>query len=312
MRTKFRKMFWALAFCLSGLVTLVIVLLANAQDDQSEVKKALVLQPNGIPGGTLFGHSGQAGVIHISVEEGQTTLRFSLTGLTPNAVHGVWLLLDSGANPCGGTGQPTCLAPFISCNGPQCTALNPGTGTNGDKINVFSFSPATADDAGFKAGMGLDPNGFMTDAGGNAEFKIRLNYDIFQPAVTPTVLRPGDSQTLALTFDSPTMGTKCVATPGASYTSRIDSAYARVYNAATVASFPSISPSYQLLDGAGKPRLLRAGVGGFQIIEHFDRLTHGHLPGFHVANPMASSCGDFDNRLTGNLADAVADDKNED
>jgi hypothetical protein len=35
---------------------------------------------------------------------------------------------------------------------------------------------------------------------------------------------------------------------------------------------------------------------------------HGHLPGFHVANPAASSCGDFDNRLTGNLADAVLED----
>src|SRR5260370_1020636 len=176
MRTKFRKMFWALAFCLSGLVTLVIVLLANAQDDQSEVKKALVLQPNGIPGGTLFGHSGQAGVIHISVEEGQTTLRFSLTGLTPNAVHRVWLLLDSGANPCGGTDQPTYLPPFLSCNGPQCTALNPGTGTNGDKINVFSFSPAAADEAGFKAGMGVDAHGFFTDIRGNSGLSSPRNY----------------------------------------------------------------------------------------------------------------------------------------
>src|SRR5260370_30158493 len=89
----------------SLLVALMIGLLANAQDVPPEVEKILVLKPNGFPGG-IFGDSLQAGVVHISVEEGHTTLRFSLTGLTPNAVHSVWMGLDSGANPCGGTGQP--------------------------------------------------------------------------------------------------------------------------------------------------------------------------------------------------------------
>jgi hypothetical protein len=308
MRTEFRKMFWALSLCLSGLVTLMIGLLANAQGVQPEVEKILVLQPNGISGGLLFGHSGQAGVIHISVEDGQTTLRFSLTGLTPNAVHGVWLLLDSGANPCGGAGQPACLAPFVSCNGPQCVTKDPARGT---PVNVFGFSPAAADDAGFKAGMGLDPNGFLTDADGNAEFKIRLNYDIFQTNIAPLVLRPGDTEGLAEAFDA--MGTTCSSslfTPGVTppYTARVDSAYMRQYSTSTVPNLPATSPSYQLLDASGKPRLVRAGVSGFQLIEHFDHLTHGHVPGFHVANPAASSCGDFDNRLTGNLADATADD----
>ncbi len=51
--------------------------------------------------------------------------------------------------------------------------------------------------------------------------------------------------------------------------------------------------------------MVRAAVLGLEIIEHFDRLTHGHVPGFHVGNPAASSCGDFENRLTGKLADAV-------
>jgi hypothetical protein len=301
-------MFWALSLCLSGLVTLMIGLLANAQGVQPELEKILVLQPNGISGGLLFGHSGQAGVIHISVEDGQTTLRFSLTGLTPNAVHGVWLLLDSGANPCGGAGQPACLAPFVSCNGPQCVTKDPARGT---PVNVFGFSPAAADDAGFKAGMGLDPNGFLTDADGNAEFKIRLNYDIFQTNIAPLVLRPGDTEGLAEAFDA--MGTTCSSslfTPGVTppYTARVDSAYMRQYSTSTVPNLPATSPSYQLLDASGKPRLVRVGVSGFQLIEHFDHLTHGHVPGFHVANPAASSCGDFDNRLTGNLADATADD----
>ena len=242
MRTELRKMFWALSLCLSGLVTLMTGLLANAQGVQPEVEKILVLQPNGISGGLLFGHSGQAGVIHISVEDGQTTLRFSLTGLTPNAVHGVWLLLDSGANPCGGAGQPACLAPFVSCNGPQCVTKDPARGT---PVNVFGFSPAAADDAGFNAGMGLDPNGFLTDADGNAEFKIRLNYDIFQTNIAPLVLHPGDTEGLAEAFDA--MGTTCSSslfTPGVTppYTARVDSAYMRQYSTSTVPNLPATGP----------------------------------------------------------------------
>jgi len=302
-------LFAGLASGLSLLTALVLAPAARAQDNQGEVEKILVLQPNGIPAGTLFGHSGQAGVIHISVEEGQTTLQFSLTGLTPNAVHSVWLILDSGANPCGGTGQPACLAPFTSCNGPACVAKDPARGT---PVNVFGFTPAAADDAGFTGGMALDPNGFVTDANGNAEFKIKLNYDIFQPAVAPTVLRPGVTQGLAVGFDG-FPGTTCSSslfTPGITplFPARIGSGYARVYNTATAANLPAVSPSYQLLDANGKPQLVRAGVRAFELIEHFDRLTHGHVPGFHVANPAASSCGDFDNRLFGKLADAVPED----
>lgn len=297
-------LFAALACGLSLLPVLGLAPAARTQGNPGEVEKTLALQPNGIADGQLFGHSGQAGVIHISVEQGQTTLRFSLSGLTPNAVHGVWLLLDKGADPCGGAGQPACLAPFTSCNGPACVAKDP---VSNMPVNVLSFTPAAADDAGFTAGNGLDPNGFVTDGDGNAEFNIPLNYDIFGANVAPLVLRPGDTEGLAVGFDG-FPGTTCFASPGASFASQIDSAYMRVYNTATVASLPAISPSYQLLDASGKPRLVRASVRGFQLIEHFDRLTHGHLPGRHVGNPVASSCGDFEGRLTGNLADAVAED----
>jgi len=305
-------LFAALASGLSLLSALVLAPAARAQDDQGEVEKILVLQPSptGLTSGP-FGHTGQAGAVHIEVEEGQTTLRFSLTGLSPNAVHSVWLLLDTGANPCGSDGQPACLAPFTSCNGPACQVLDPATGR---LINVFSFSPAAADDAGFKAGMGLDPNGFVTDGDGNANFTIKLNYDIFQAGVAPTVLRSGSplasmsTQSLAVAFDA--AGTTCFSSPGANFQGRVDSAYLRVYQdkPGTIANLPAFSPSYQLLDANGKPQLVRAGVRAFELIEHFDRLTHGHLPGFHVVNPLASSCGDFDNRLAGNLADAVPED----
>lgn len=289
-------------------LTLLATLVLAQQPFTQDVQKNLAFQHDGNTSG-IYGLNGQGGTVQITVENGHTTLDFSLSGLTPNAVHSVWLLLDSGANPCGGANQPACLAPFVSCAGPQCVAIDAATGT---KANVFGFTPAARDSAGFRAGNGLDPNGFVTDDDGNASFTIKLNYDIFQPGVAPTVLRPGDSQTLAVTFDSPTMGTTCVSTPGASFPARIDSAYMRVYNTSTVANLPSVSPSYQVLDEKGRPRLVRASVRAFEVIEHFDRLTHGHLPGFHVLNPAASACGDFENRLVGNLADAVVKDDDDD
>ncbi len=307
MKQPSRITFTAGGIFLSLLAALALVPPANTQDEDDGgpvVQKTLVFQHDGNTSG-IYGLNGQGGMVEITAKNGRTILDFSLSGLTPNAVHGVWLNLDSGADPCGGSGQPACLAPFVSRSGPAAVARDEATGT---QANVFGFSPAAADDAGFKAGNGLDPNAFVTDGDGNVDFTIKLNYDIFQPSAAPTVLRPGDSQTLAVTFDSPTMGTTCFASPGASYTSRIDSAYMRVYNTATVASLPAISPSYQLLDANGKPLLVRAAVRGLTIIEHFDRLTHGHVPGFHVGNPAASSCGDFENRLVGNLADAVPED----
>jgi hypothetical protein len=281
---------------------------ANPQDDQGEVEKILVLQPTEIPGGVLFGHSGQAGVIRIAVEEGRTTLQFSLTGLTPNAVHSAWLHFDNGINPCGSDGQPACPAPFTSCNGPMCVALDPARGT---PVNVFSFTPAAPDDAGFTAGNGLDPNGFVSDGDGNAKFKIKLNYDIFQANVAPLVLRPGVSEGLAVAFDAlGTTRSSSLFTPGVTplYTARVDSAYMREYRTSALPDLPATSPSYQLLDASGKPLLVRGTVRGFQVLEHFDRLTHGHVKGFAVDNPAASSCGDFDKRLVGNLANATPDD----
>ncbi len=312
MKQRTRMTFTAGGIFLSLLAALAFAPPANAQDDQGEVEKVLVLQPSrdGLTSGP-FGHTGQAGAVHIEVEQGQTTLQFSLTGLTPNAVHSVWLILDSGANPCGTDGLPACLAPFVTCNLPACQVLDPATGR---LINVFRLSPAAADDAGFKAGMGLDPNGFVTDGDGNANFTIKLNYDIFLPNVAPVVLRSGSplasmsTQSLAVAFDA--AGTTCFSSPGANFEGRVDSAYLRVYQdkPGTIANLPAFSPGYQLLDANGKPQLVRAGVRAFYLIEHFDRLTHGHLLGRHVVNPLSSSCGDFDSRLSGKLADAVPED----
>jgi hypothetical protein len=141
------------------------------------VKAVLTLQPEG-PSDGIYGHVGQAGIVDIRTSPGETTLRFVLFGLTPEAVHTVWLILDTGTSP------------FLpgQCQGPNCVAVDPATGTRAD---VYGFSPAAADNAGFTAGNGLDPNGFLTDADGNADVTIDLNYDISQPGSSPLVLRPG-------------------------------------------------------------------------------------------------------------------------
>lgn len=255
------------------------------------VEKILTLTAAGSTSGP-FGHSGQMGSVTIEVHGGKTELDFSLTGLTPNAVHGVWLILDTGSAPYIGT-----------CAGPLCTAQDSLTGTT---ASVFPFTPAAPDNAGFTAGNGLDPNGFLTDASGNAKFEIDLDYDIFQTGVAPVVLNPGLTQTIAVTPSAPGDPPNCTGGSG-SLAVKIDSGYMRVYNTSTVASLPGTSPSFQVLDSALKPRLVRGTVVRITLIEHFDGVTHGHLPGLHVGSP-AASCGDWEGRLTGKLADAVPED----
>ena len=257
----------------------------NKQDQSAEA--TLTLLPDGASDG-IYGHVGQAGTIRIGSKDGASRLDFSLSGLTPASVYSVWLLLDTAGSP------------FVSGSCPNCVADDPETGT---QANVYGFSPAAADNAGFTAGIGLDPNGFVADGGGNANFTIELNYDIFQPGSSPVVLRPGVGQNIGVM----PMPDSCVASPAAApdFPSAIDSGFMRVYDNSIVADLPGLSPAYQVLDGPLKPRLVRATVSGFEVAEHFDGLTHGHRPGLHIGNPAASSCGDWEGRLTGNLADAV-------
>ncbi len=97
---------------------------------------------------------------------------------------------------------------------------------------------------GLRQEMDLTPNGFVTDANGDANFQIQLNYNIFQPGVSPVVLRPGATQTVAV---APASGT-CVSSSTGALPSRIESGYMRVYNTSTVANLPATSPAFQVLD----------------------------------------------------------------
>lgn len=272
---------------LAGFVILALAMILATPTYAQEVERVLTLSAIGLTTAP-FGHTGQSGEVQIEAEPGKTSLDFSLTGLTPNAVHGVWLILDTGA------------APFVSCTGPKCSVTDPITGTTSTSF-VFPFTPAAADNAGFTAGNGLDPNGFVTDGSGNVEFQIKLNYNIFDSAVAPVVLNPGVTQAVGV---APSAGPTCAAS-GSTLPSVIDSGFMRVFDTTTIASLPGTSPAFQMLDAPLKPRLVRANVKAIVVVEHFDGLTHGHRPGLHVGNPAFAACGDFDNRLSGNLADAV-------
>jgi len=247
-------------------------------------KKTLALAATG-PASGPFGRSSQAGEVVIRTKDGGTTLRFSLSGLAPNATHTVWLIFD--------TNQP----PFSQTSS-GLVATDPATGSTAP---VFGFGPAAADNAAFTGGIGLDPNGFVSDGSGNAEFKFDLNFDIMQPTSAPVVLRPGTTQTLAVASD--TGSAPCVAASGGAFQAVIDSNFLRAFDTSKIASPPGASPSFQMAEAPLKAKLVRGTVKALTIAEHFDGLTHGHLPGANF--PSTGSCGDWAARLTGALANAT-------
>src|SRR5262249_18563490 len=124
--------------------------------------------------------TGQTGSVDIKIHGGATTLKFSVSGLTPNAVHSAWLIFDTSKPPFSGAG-------------PTLGATDPLTGTF---ALVTPSTPAADDASGFTAGIGIDPNGFITDSDGNAEFRKDIDYDITQTEAAPIVLRPGVTQSV--------------------------------------------------------------------------------------------------------------------
>jgi hypothetical protein len=267
--------------CLIALAAFLFVVPAQAQVSE----KTLTLGAAG-PSSGPFGHTGQAGQVQIEASTNSTTLEVSVSGLTPNTVHTLWIGFE--------TTQP----PFAFDSAGNLIAVDPATGTT---ARVLAFTPGTAETSGFKAGNGLDPNGFITDSSGAAEFTIQLNYNIFSPAVGPVVLVPGTTQTVAVTVDA---NGNCVASSSGTFMSAVDSGYMRVFDTSTVPSPPNVSPSFQLTNGQLKPRLVRGNLNLLAVLEHFDGLTHGHRPGVPIS---MSKCGDHAARLTGLLSNAVSE-----
>jgi hypothetical protein len=298
MTTLHRRMLVTLSSVLCLAIVLAWIERADAHEQNQQWN--LTLQPDAQPPAP-YSLTGQQGTVRIDVEDDGSALNFALSGLRPRSVHGVWLLLKTAADPtqdCGGVSQQSCEPPFLSCVGPVCQVLDPATGQN---TGVYSFTPAAADTSGFTAGNGLDPNGFVTNARGDANVQIRLNYNVFADSASPLVLTAVVSQSVAVT---PTLNL-CEASSTARLAARVDSGYMRTFDPTTNPDPPVVSPSFQVLQARRRPRLVRASVAGVDVVDHFDGLTHGHVPGLNVANPRFASCGDFAGRLSGSLEDAV-------
>src|SRR5215469_4282832 len=228
--------------------------------------------------------TGQSGSVDITIRNGVTKLKFSLGGLTPNAVHSAWLIFDTSKAPFSGTTEAT------------LGATDPVTGTF---ALVHPSSPATADTSAFTSGVGIDPNGFITDAQGSARFQKLINYDITQSQAAPVVLR---MPVAAQSVPEMDVSGSCVA--GGSSTLGEESTYMRTYDTS------GVPPHFQQTNGPLAPKLVRGQVLLLLLVEHFDGLTHGHIPGepFGSATtiPPGTACGDWATRLVGPLSNAVS------
>jgi hypothetical protein len=223
---------------------------------------------------TPIGAGTQSGQVVITVGGGGATLVLTASGLTPNTLHSFWLVFD------------TTKTPFIT---DAVLGLSVVSDQNlGTLTAVRPNSPVADDRSGFKGGTGIDPNGFVTDANGNATFTAKLNFDPTKTGTTPIVLA-GQSESVQVT---PVTGTgTCVVTPGSSYPALVDSTYVRQYDTSRN------EPAFQIHDGYYRAKLVRGTVASVVVVEHLDGLTHGHIPGVNVVT--MSGCGDHVGKLTG-------------
>lgn len=276
---------------LVGSLVLAVLLVRTPAATQTS-SWTLALQPAG-PSTGIFGRTLQTGDVRIAYTRTPgrspaslgTLLEFTLFGLTPGAVYSVFLELD-----------PT--RPPLSGPVPDCVATDPATGT---RAEVYCWTPAARDDAAFTGGQGLDPNGFVADARGNARFQRQLNYDIFQPQVAPVVLRPGVTQTVRVAAAAG----QCTGSTEGSFVSRLDSTFMRAFDVSTRPNHPLLSPSFPVRESPGRIRLVRATVRALFILEHLDGVTHGRVIGQGVAGPGDGPCGDHVRRLRGELGQAT-------
>jgi len=222
-----------------------------------------------------IGSGTQSGQVVITTTSGGATLQLTVSGLTPNTVHSFWQVFD------------TTKPPFIT---DAVLGLSVVTDSNlGTLAPARPNTPAVDDRSGFTGGTVLDPNGFVTDANGNATLTVKLNYNPTKAEMAPIVLG-ALGETVQV---SPVTGAgTCVATPGSSFTAFVDSAYVRQFDTSRT------DPSFQIQDGKYRAKLIRGTVASLVVVEHLDGLTHGHVPGVMFA---VSGCGDHVGKLTGNV-----------
>lgn len=261
------KRYSVVGACFLGVLLVCVLTLSVARP--ALMQETLVLSASG-PMSGAHALTTQGGMVQIQAGDARTALEFSLTGLNPRTLHTLWLIFDNGS------------APFVTGS---CVTGCMATDANGNAAPIFPFTPGAADNAGYRAGVGLDPNAFVSDGNGNAKWTVILDYNLLNPHVAPVLLRPGAQQSAPVCTDSLT-----------SFQSRVDSGFMRTFNAS------SSTPSFEVSTGLEQPVLVRGTVVRLVIAEHFEGVTHGHTPGI---NFPASPCGDWAERLTGALADAV-------
>ncbi len=133
-------------------------------------------------------------------------------------------------------------------------------------------APAFATTAGVTAGMGIDPNGIITDDQGEVEFKAILDYNL---------LKRGDS---------PVVGDE-LAMQGLN---RVGGYWLRRYPKTKPKTIPDVAASLQKTDpDTGLPVVERATAQGITIVRHADFITHGHTPGIGGVDHFSGFKGDF-------------------
>ncbi len=127
-------------------------------------------------------------------------------------------------------------------------------------------APAFASTAGVTAGMGLDPNGIITDKSGDGKLEAILDYELLNRG------------------DAPVVGAE-LAMQGLN---RVGGYWLRVYE-----GDPSVASLQRTDLETGLPVVERATPQGITIQRHLDFVTHGHTPGVAGVDHLSAFKGDF-------------------
>ena len=142
--------------------------------------------------------------------------------------------------------------------------VDPSTSLHGNP-HPRGVAPALASTAGIASGMGIDQNAFVTNAQGNANFRVRLDYNLLEPGASPVI-----AEDLAMQGENIVGGS-----------------WLRMFTA------PVVAASVQAVDGDGLPVLVRSTAQGFTVQRHDDPTTHGHFPGTGGVDHTGTWTGDI-------------------
>ena len=217
----------------------------------------------------------KGGVIGSSAEATITSkqLRIKIRKAVPKKLYTIWIDHRDRTNEL--------LAPDYPFDeegddNPQVRSGPPGDIFNPDPLDPsFLFSgegvkrgvaPAFATTAPVYAGMRIDLNSFVTDAHGNARFRVKLDYNLLGNGTSPVVAAEIVKQ-----------GPK----------NEVGGGWLRVYQ-----GLISSGPSLQKVDERGLLEIYRSTAQGLTIVGHKDFVTHGHRPG-DSSDRFGGFFGDF-------------------